>query len=95
MGEQIFFISDSINLIKRDGLEFNSPGESESTFIEMILPNRKNMVIGCIYCHPSSKITVSEFNTNNIDPLINLISIQGKLCTLMGDFNIDLMKTDS
>ena len=89
-----FFISQSINFKKRDDLKFNSCGNFESTFIEIILPNRKNMVIGCVYRHPSSSVSINDFNERIIEPLLNKISTEGKLFSLMGDFNIDLMKSN-
>ena len=36
-----FFIDDSLVFKQRDDLNFNSPGNYESTFIELILPKRK------------------------------------------------------
>ena len=89
-----FFISESINYKKRDDLKFNSCGDFESTFIEIILPSKKNLIIGCIYRHPSSPISIKDFNSTFIEPLLNKISTEGKLCSLMGDFNIDLLKYD-
>ena len=90
-----FFISKSINFKKRDDLKFNSCGDFESTFIEIILPSKKNIIVGCIYRHPSSSILIKDFNDNIIEPLLNKISTEGKLCSLMGDFNIDLLKIDA
>ena len=89
-----FYIRNSINFIKRDDLKIFSPGDFESTFIEIIIPNRKNMVIGCVYRHPSSRISIREFSTNWIDPLLSKVSSEEKLFSLMGDFNIDLLKTE-
>ena len=53
-----FYIKDSLVYVKRDDLKFNSPSNYESTFIEVILPDRKNMILGCIYCHPTSTILI-------------------------------------
>ena len=89
-----FFIKETMNHIKRDDLKFNSRGNYESTFIEIIVPNKKNIVVGCIYRHPSSPISIKDFNTNIIEPLLNKIAHEDKLCALTGDFNIDLLKSD-
>ena len=94
MGEQAFFIKKSLVFIRRDDLKFNSPGDFESTFIEIILPQKKNVVVGCIYRHPTSTLPISTFNNNILDPLLHKIESENKLCTLMGDFNIDLLKID-
>ena len=61
------------------------PGVFESTFIEIILPGRKNLIVGCIYRHPSSNYTVNQFNNDHIEPLLQKISTENKICSLMGD----------
>ena len=82
----------SIVFQKREDLKFNSPGNFESTFIEFIFPKRKNMILGCIYRHPTSTMPVHLFNNDYILPLLEKISTEDKVCLLMGDFNIDLSK---
>ena len=89
------FISDQINYKLREDLKIESDGNVESTFIKLIIPNKKNIIIGCIYRHPNSQISVNEFTTNYMNPLLTNISSEGKLCSLMGDFNIDLLKADN
>ena len=69
------------------------PGVSEATFIEIILPGKQNVIVGCIYRHPSSNLTVNQFNNDYIEPLLQKISTENKIGSLMGDFNIDLLKT--
>ena len=46
-----FYVKDNINFKRRVDLELISPGpkDFESTFIEIIIPNKKNIVAGCIY----------------------------------------------
>ena len=44
-GGSRFFINNSIVFKKRDDLKFNCPGNYESTFIELIFPKRKNMIL--------------------------------------------------
>ena len=90
-----FFISNSLSHMKRDDLKFNSCGDFESTFLEIIFPHKRNLIVGCIYRHPSSSISITEFNTKFIDPLLSKISTENKLCALVGDFNTDLLKFDS
>ena len=87
-----FFINDSIVFKKRDALKFNSPGNYESTFIELIFPKRINMILGCIYRHPTSTMPAHLVNNDYILPLLEKISTEDKVCSLMGDFNIDLLK---
>ena len=53
-----FYIKESLVYVRRDDLKFNSPGNYESTFIDIILPDRKNLILGCVYRHPTSTISV-------------------------------------
>ena len=82
-------------LIIPKGLTLNSSGNFESIFIEINFPKRKNLIVGCIYRHPTSKISITDFNTKHIDLLLQTISGENKQCVLMGDFNIDLLKCDT
>ena len=90
-----FYIKDSLVYVERDDLKFNSPSNYESTFIEVILPDRKNMILGCIYRHPTSTISIQQFINESIEPLLDKISAENKFGSLVGDFNIDLLKTDT
>ena len=74
-----------------DSLIYNSC-ELESKFIEIIHPNKKNTVVGCIYRHPL--MDLNQFNENYLNPLMVKLSSENKNIFLMGDFNIDLLKTD-
>ena len=92
-----FYIQDSLAFKKRNDLLLNSsgPGDFESTFLEIVLPNKKNLIVGCIYRHPSSKITIEDFTKNYLDPILIAISAENKTCALVGDYNIDLLKSDT
>ena len=63
-------------------------------FIEIVFPNKKKLIIGCIYRHPSSSISIEEFTNVHLNPILQKISLENKQCALMGDFNVDLLKTD-
>ena len=63
----------------------------EAVFVEIIIPNKKNIVLGCIYRHPSMQIT--DLNQNYLGALMDKWS-ENKHAFLLGDFNIDLMKND-
>ena len=58
-------------------------------FVEIILPDRKNLIVGCIYRHPSESIR--EFSTDYFEPILSKINKEKKECALMGDFNVDLI----
>ena len=92
-----FYVKDNLAVKKRDNLLLKSPGpgEFESTFLEIVFPNQKNLIIGCIYRHPSSTVNVEDFSTMYLEPILSIISAENKNCSLVGDFNIDLVKLNS
>jgi hypothetical protein len=61
--------------------------------VEIILKDRKNLIIGCIYRHPSSDISITEFTENYLEHILYKINKEKKECVIMGDFNIDLLKS--
>ena len=88
-----FFLRNNLNYTLRDDLCFNSAGNFESIFVEIEF-QKKNLVVGCIYRHPNSKISIVDFTTNHLEPILHKISKENKQCVLMGDFNINLLKFD-
>ena len=70
-------------------------GQIESTFLEVSIPGKKNLILGAIYRHPNSSLSVEDFTNDHIDPLLQNITRENKTCALMGDFNIDLLKNDT
>ena len=75
-------------------LQLSSPNEFESTFLEIIIPGKKNLIIGCIYRHPSSSISIGDFSKYHLDPMLQMISLENKNCSIVGDFNIDRLKVE-
>ena len=67
------------------------PKKLESTFVELIIKVKKNIIIGCIYKYP--KLDINEFNTL-FENTMEKFSFENKELYLLGDFNIDLLKTD-
>ena len=66
------------------------PDISVSLFIELKREGHKNLIIGCIYRHHTP---IPTFINNFFRNVFNVISKKSnKMCTLMGDFNIDLVK---
>ena len=65
-GETGFYLKDSLVFKRRDGLKFNLTSAQKATFIEIIFPNKKNIIVGCIYRHPNSIVTVNCFIDNYI-----------------------------
>ena len=54
-----FYIKNGYNYIPRNDLNLNSPSHFEAMFVEVILKDRKNLIVGCIYRHPSSDISIN------------------------------------
>ncbi len=53
---------------------------------------RENIIIAVIYRPPSNKIEIFE---NAMNDLLNKIDRENKICYLMGDFNIDLLQSET
>ena len=64
----------------------------ESAFVEICNKIHKNVIVGCIYHHPS--MDINEFNDDFLNPLLESIESDNKKLFLVGDFNIDLLKVD-
>ena len=82
-----FYVKSNLVFKVRKELNLNSPGNFEAMFIEIILPDRKNLIIGCIYRHGSG-IPLRDFTNDHLEPILEIISNENKECMLMGDFNV-------
>ena len=92
-GGAMLYIQEEVNCKPRvdlDKIVYKSK-ELESVFIEIINPGRKNIVIGCIYRHPSMEL--EEFNDEFLSVLMENIGKEEKNIFLLGDFNVDLMNS--
>ena len=86
------YITKDMNFKLRRDLIINDENIMESTFVEIITSNKKNIVIGLIYRPPNSKFNLFE---NEINQILSKIDKENKICYLIGDFNIDLLKSES
>ena len=64
--------------VKRNGLSTFLDNNLKSSFMKDNLPKKKNLSIGYIY---------------SILPRLKKINREAKFCFLVGDFNVNLMKT--
>ena len=89
-GGSLIYISDTINSKLRPDLEslLYKSEVLESTFIEIIHPHKKNILVGCIYRHPSMEL--EEFNNEHLIPFMEVLNKENKKNFLLGDFNVDL-----
>ena len=55
------YLKNNINYTERTDLAVNSSGNFDSIFIEINFPERKNLIVGCIYRHPTTKISITAF----------------------------------
>ena len=92
-GGALLYIKSCLNYKLRPYLQIYKSKELESIFIEIIHPNKKNMIIGCLYRHPSMNPT--EFNEDYLTKLSEKLIKENKDILLMGDFNFDLLKSES
>ena len=92
-GGALLYIDSSLNYIVRNDLKLYKKRELESVFIEIINPKGKNVIVSCIYRHPSMNPT--EFTDIYLSELLQKLSREDKTIMLMGDFNIDLLKYDT
>ena len=89
-GGALLYISEKLHYKPRDDLLIYKPSLLESVFVEILCPGKSNIIVGCIYRHPS--MSLSEFNDTYLAPLLSKISLENKTVLLLGDFNVDLIK---
>ena len=84
-------MKESITFAVREDLSVFIPHILESIFIEFVQGKKKN-IVGIIY-RPNTqpKADVDIFSATLLD-IIGIINDEKKHCTLMGDFNLDLLK---
>ena len=92
-GGTLLYINNTFNYAVRNDLRIYQKKEIESIFIEIINPKGKNVIVGCIYRHPS--LNPTEFVDIHIQELLQKMSKEDKTIVLLGDFNIDLLKYDT
>ena len=54
---------------------------------------KKNVIVGCLYKHPC--MSIDEFNDKFLLPLLEQASKENKQLILLGDFNINLLKSET
>ena len=64
----------------------------DSVFVETINPRGKKFIVGTVYRPPSHNL--HEF-LESFQLLLERVTRDNKVCHIMGDFNLDLLNTDS
>ena len=72
----LLYLDKNLKYKLRNDLNIYHKGMFESTLVEFINENEKNMVAGCIYKHP--KQLILEFLDNHLLPLLGKLSHENK-----------------
>ncbi|XP_065642723.1 uncharacterized protein LOC136074345 [Hydra vulgaris] len=88
-GGALLYLQSNINYNVRQDLTVYVPNYLESVFVEIVNPFKKNIIIGCIYRHPS--LNPKEFLSDHFNPLLEKLSSENKQVVITGDFNMDLL----
>ena len=70
-------------------LKLYTEKQIESTFLEIIEPNLRNKIVGCIYKHPN--VPVTEFTNDYMGLFLEKLSHEWKEIILMDDFSINIL----
>ena len=87
-GGTAIYVRNSLTFKIRNDLKVIKDKFLESTFVEIIQQKKENIVIGCIYKHPT--LCKREFVNEYLSPKLNIISKEKKTAIILGDFNINL-----
>ena len=90
-GGVAFYINDSIEYKLRCDLSGSKPGY-ESIFIEVVDSKNKHILIGCVYRAPGYE--VKSFY-ENFDQYMHALCGENKDVYIMGDFNVNLLNSDT
>ena len=90
-GGTALYVSTRYNFLERTDLNIQNE-DFESIWVEIKNTNSKNIICGCIYRHPRQN--TSSF-MEYMDSTLCQLSKENKEIYVCGDFNIDLIKTDS
>ena len=71
-------------------LKLYTEKQIESTFLEIIEPNLRNKIVGCIYKHPN--VPVTEFTNDYMGLFLEKLSHEWKEIILLDDFSINILK---
>ena len=90
-GGAAIYVLNTLKYTRREDLEFKTD-DSENIFIEINVTNRKAIVIGLVYRHPSSDFTAFQ---DKFTETLNKLNHSKLEYIISGDFNIDLFKVES
>ena len=82
------YLSNDIDYKIRSNLKFENSETIDSLFVEVIVPQGKNIIVGVIYRPPNENLNTFVKSFNEVT---DKITKENKLCYLMGDFNVNLL----
>ena len=85
----LLYIANHLSHKPRPDLNIYKANQLESTFVEIINSKKGNVVVGCIYKHPT--MDVLDFKNNYLGQIFESVSKERKQVLLLGDFNINLL----
>ena len=89
-GGTLLYIANHLSYKSRNDLNIYKKSELESTFIEVINPQKSNIIIGSIYRYPS--MDHDDFNKIFLNKLLEKVYKEQKSVYLLGDFNVNLLQ---
>ncbi len=94
-GGSVLYVHNSVNYHVRDdlnlvaGISSENNDHSESTFIEILNPDHKNIIVGNVYRAHGTDVNLF---INDFENCLVKISDENKQCYVSGDFNLDLLQ---
>ena len=88
-GGTLLYVANDSSYKPCIGLNIYKSNELESTFIDISNPKKSNIIISCIYKHPS--VYRNDFNTNYVNNLLDKLSKEQKSVFLLGGFSVNLL----
>ena len=82
----LLYIASHLSYTTNPDLNIYKANQSESTFSEIINPQKSNIVIGCLYKHPN--MDVLDFKNKYLNQILEIVSKEQKQVFLLSDFNI-------
>ena len=93
-GGVCLFVKDEMKyFVRKDLLQIKHPENTETLFIEIEREKSKNIIVGIVYRSPDQD--VHEFNQFTENLLSKVSKSENKLIYMMGDFNINLLNSDT
>ena len=85
------YLQENFEYKIRSDCIISDPDRMESLFVEIHVPNGKNIIVGTIYRPPNQ---ILDIFLDKFSLTLSIISKDNNNCYLMGDFNLDFLQYD-